>query len=228
MRTFAWAGAALFAGALAYFAWSFLGPFGHVATDGPVGPPLIVDTLLFSLFALHHSLLARTGAKAWLTRVIPPAVERSSYVWVASLLFIAVCTTWQPVPGVWWHSDGAVRWILMSLQGVGAWLTLYSASMLDVFELAGTRGFMRAKPEATELKSHGPYGLVRHPIYLAWLLLVWPPTTMTSTRLVFAIVSTLYLVVAIPFEERSLHASIGPSYAEYVTRVRWRLVPGLY
>ncbi len=227
MRTFAWAGATLFLCALLHFAWRFFGPYGAVVTGSDLAWPVSLDLALFTVFALHHSVLARTGAKTLVMRLIPPALERPAFVWIASLLFIAICALWQPVPGVFWQADGATAWLLRGLSLVGAWLTLQSALMLDVFELAGTRAFMAPKPMG-ELKSHGPYGLVRHPIYLAWLFLVWTPTTMNGTRLVFATISTAYLVIAIPLEERSLHRSIGPAYADYATRVRWRLVPGLY
>lgn len=227
MRTFAWAGAALFVVSLAFFAWCYFGAFGEAAAGLDVLRPVAVNLLLFSVFALHHSLLARTGAKALVTRAVPPQLERATYVWVASLLFIAVCAWWQPVPGVFWHASGAAAWTLRALSLIGAWLTLQSAAMLDMFELAGTRPLMKPRPD-NELKAQGPYALVRHPIYLAWLFLVWTPTAMTGTRLVFATISTAYLVVAIPFEERSLRITLGAKYDAYATRVRWRLVPGIY
>lgn len=228
MRTFAWAGAALFVLSLGYFAWCYFGPFGEPVAGLDVLRPVTIDVLLFSAFALHHSLLARAGAKALVTRAVPPQLERATYVWVASLLFIAVCAWWQPVPGVLWRASGAAAWTLRVLSLAGAWLTLHSAAMLDVFELAGTRPLMTPRPGDNELKAHGPYALVRHPIYLAWLFLVWTPTAMTGTRVVFAAISTAYLVVAIPFEERSLGASLGPAYTAYAGRVRWRLVPFVY
>jgi protein-S-isoprenylcysteine O-methyltransferase Ste14 len=227
VRTFAWAGAALFVVSLAFFAWRYFGPFGEVAAGLDVLRPLTINLLLFSVFALHHSLLARTGAKAVVTRAVPPQLERATYVWVASLMFIAVCALWQPVPGLFWHASGAAAGTLRALSLIGAWLTLQSAAMLDMFELAGTRPLMKPQPDS-ELKAHGPYALVRHPIYLAWLFLVWTPTAMTGTRLAFAAISTAYLVVAIPFEERSLRATLGPKYDAYAMRVRWRLVPGIY
>lgn len=226
--TFAWTGAVLFAVSLLHFAWRFFGPFGAPVPEAAAGPAVAANIALFTAFAMHHSVLARSGVKAALTRVIPPDIERATYVWVASLLFIVVCAAWQPVPGIYWNVTGGAAWALRALSLVGAWLTLHSAAMLDVFDLAGTRPFMASRPQATELKAHGPYGLVRHPIYLAWLFLVWTPTTMTGTRLVFAAVSTFYLVVAIPFEERSLRHTLGPAYAAYAARVRWRMVPFLY
>ena len=228
MRTFAWAGAALFAASLAFFAWCYFGVFGEAAAGRDLMRPIALNVMLFSAFALHHSIVARTGAKALITRVVPPQLERATYVWIASLMFIAVCAWWQPVPGVVWRAGGTAAWTLRGLSLIGAWLTLQSAAMLDMFELAGTRPFMKPRADDGEVKAHGPYALVRHPIYLAWLFLVWTPTAMTGTRLVFAAVSTAYLVVAIPFEERSLRAALGPKYAAYAARVRWRLVPGVY
>lgn len=228
MRTIAWTGAALFVAALLYFGYCYAVPFGRLADDAAVAGPITVDLLLFSAFALHHSVLARTGAKQIVTRLMPAPLERPAYVWIASLLFIVVCALWQPVAGVLWNAHGLAAWGLRALSVVGVWLTLQSAIMLDVFELAGTRAFMTPLGGSTELKSHGPYGLVRHPIYLAWLFLVWTPTTMNGTRLVFAAISTAYLVIAIPFEERSLHGTLGPAYAAYAKRVRWRMIPGLY
>jgi protein-S-isoprenylcysteine O-methyltransferase Ste14 len=227
VRTFAWAGATLFVVSLLHFAWRYFGPYGEPVAGPTMLTPVLVDVLLFSAFALHHSLLARSGAKALVTRIVPPALERATFVWIASLLFIATCAWWQPVPGVLWHVTGPSAWLLRALSVIGAWLTLHSAAILDMFDLAGTRPFMQPRP-AAELTANGPYGLVRHPIYLAWLFLVWTPTAMTGTRLVFAAISTLYLVVAIPFEERSLRATLGPAYADYAARVRWRMVPFLY
>lgn len=227
VRTFAWAGATLFVVSLLHFAWQYFGPYGHPVTGTRVLAPVLINVLLFSAFALHHSLLARTGAKALLTRVVPPVLERATFVWIASLLFIVTCAWWQPVPGLLWQVTGPSAWLLGALSVTGAWLTLHSAAILDMFELAGTRPFMTPQPAAA-LTARGPYGLVRHPIYLAWLFLVWTPTAMTGTRLVFAAISTLYLVVAIPFEERSLRATLGPAYTAYAARVRWRMVPFLY
>jgi protein-S-isoprenylcysteine O-methyltransferase Ste14 len=228
VRTFAWSGALLFASALLYSAWCYAGPFGAMSDGTDAITPALIDVALFSVFALHHSVLARSGAKALVMRVVPPALERTVYVWIASLLFIGVCAWWRPVPGLLWQTHGAVAWTLRALTLAGVWLTLQSALMLDVFELAGTRPFMAARGGSDELKTHGPYGLVRHPIYLAWLLLVWTPAEMNGTRLVFAAISSVYLAVAIPLEDRSLHQSLGAKYADYVVKVRWRMLPGVY
>ncbi len=100
-----------------------------------------------------------------------------------------------------------------------------------MLDLAGVRQVMSAgaaSPFRAALKTNGVYGLVRHPLYFGWTLLVFGAPEMTATRLVFAVISTLYLVVAIPFEERSLIETFGPDYASYQRKVRWRIIPGLH
>jgi protein-S-isoprenylcysteine O-methyltransferase Ste14 len=222
-------GGLLFAASLAYFGWQYMRGFNAPPGPGTSPAAVLTDLALFSLFALHHSLFARTGLKAVVTRTIPATLERSVYVWIASLLFIAVCACWQPVPGVAWHVSGWFGAVLGATQAAGGIFTLVAARHLDVLELAGVRQALNLPSRrASGLDDYGPYGLVRHPIYFAWLLLVWPAPFMNGTRLVFAAVSTLYLVVAIPYEERDLRRHFGAAYDKYAQTVRWRLVPGLW
>ena len=136
-RLIAWAGTAVFALSLAYFLFSYATTFGAVAPDGALAGPVTWNVVLFTVFAMHHSVFARERVRAWVTRWCPPELERSFYVWVASLLFIAVCALWQPVPGAAWNADGAALWALRLLQATGVWLTLRSAAILDVRELSG-------------------------------------------------------------------------------------------
>jgi methanethiol S-methyltransferase len=249
MLATAWLGAALFVISLGYFGYFYLvileQPGGALAAQAPVAAA--VNIALFSAFALHHSLFARTGMKAALARIVPAPLERASYVWMASLLFLAVCGFWQPVPGVAWESSGALRAVLYGVQLAGIIVTVDSASRLDVWDLAGVRQVRAARstalaehpvaaadsrpPQASSpapLELRGPYRWLRHPIYLGWVLLVFGAPTMTMGRLLFATVSTAYLVVAIPIEERSLVHEFGEDYRTYQRQVRWRLVPGLW
>jgi methanethiol S-methyltransferase len=234
----AWAGAALFAGSLSYFLFTYAVTFGEI-TSGAVSPAAIgADIALFTIFALHHSVFARERVRGWMMRTLSPRLERSVYVWVASLMLIAVCALWQPVAGIAWQVDGPAAWLLPAAQLAGVWLTLRSAAIIDIWDLAGVRQAQggpsvgaEALAEAAgppEFKTDGPYGWVRHPIYLGWLLLVFPVATMTMTRLLFAAISSAYIVVAIPFEERSLLRSSGGNYGAYIKAVRWKLIPGLY
>lgn len=222
MRAFAWAGALLFAGALAWFAWSYFVVFG-VPVNGTLDAGAVAaDIALFSAFALHHTLFARTPIRRAIDRYANGA-ERSVYVWAASLLFIGVCTLWVPIAGVLWEVSGPGRWLLGGLQLFGVVVTLRGAAVLDVWELSG----VSAGTSRPTFRTSWPYGWVRHPIYLGWFLLVWPVDVMTMTRFVFAAVSSAYLVIAIPLEEGTLRRTT-PAYDAYRRTVRWRLVPWVY
>jgi len=130
------------------------------------------------------------------------------------------------VPGALWYVASPWAYALAGVQAAGVIITAHSARMIDVLDLAGIRQAW-ALPilRPVELSRDGLYGVIRHPIYLGWLLFVWATPSMTGTRLVFAAVSTLYLLVAIPFEERSLRESMGAAYDRYREDVRWKVVP---
>ncbi|HLG59702.1 MAG TPA: isoprenylcysteine carboxylmethyltransferase family protein [Vicinamibacterales bacterium] len=228
---------------LGYFLFSYAVRFG-VVVPGPVRASSVVwDIALFSVFALHHSVLAREPIRNRVMRAVPQ-LERSLYVWVASLLLVLVCWLWQPVAGVVWNIEsGAAIWALRALQIAGIGLSLYSAALIDIWELAGVRQPNstpdlgdRANPGSRdrdrvgswEFSTRGPYGWVRHPIYLGWFLLVFAVATMTMTQFVFAVVSCAYVLIAIPFEERSLRNTTGGAYERYVTKVPWKLVPRVF
>ncbi len=234
-RAFAWGGALLFAAALAYFLFSYSVTFGEITAGDIPGDSALramaIDVALFSAFALHHSIFARIPVRAFIRRIVPAQLERSVYVWVASLMLIGICYCWQAVPGVAWHIPRPWSWAMLAVQVAGIWLTLRSAAVIDGLELAGVRHLVgRGRPSGRpdmEFKTAGPYGWVRHPIYLGWILVVFALGTMTMTRLVFAVVSSVYLLVAIPFEERTLRAQ-SEAYADYMRRVPRKLIPGLY
>ena len=236
-RLFSWIGALLFLLSLAYFLFAYLTWFGDVRVYGDALLPVTWNVMLFTVFALHHSVFARERVRRMVTSHVAPALERSVYVWIASLLFIAVCAFWRPIPGIAWDVGGAGAWALRVVQVAGLWLTLKSAAILNVLELAGLEPVggerpARADPDGAsgplEFRTAGPYGWVRHPIYVGWFLFVFAATPMTSTRLVFATVSGLYLLIAIPFEERSMRSASPAAYDVYAGKVRWRLVPGIY
>lgn len=228
---FAWTGALLFALSLTYFAYAYAVRFGRAAEGDSVVRPILINAVLFTLFAVHHSVFARSGAKAWLRRRVHAAIERSVYVWAASLLFIAVCWGWQLVPGVAYTVPPPWSLTGYAVQGAGLLLTVKGSKVLDVLDLSGVRSVLEPPPSAARhvpLITTGVYGLVRHPIYLGWALLVFGAPHMTATRLVFAVISTLYLVVAIPWEERGLVREFGAPYEAYRRQVRWRMLPRLY
>ena len=241
-RAFAWAGAVLFAAALGYFLFSYAVTFGEI-TAGTIAPGVIAfDIALFSVFALHHSIFARIPVRSLVRQFVPANLERSVYVWAASLMLIGVCYAWRAVPGVLWQVSRPWSWAIVAVQLVGVWLTLRSAIVIDGLDLAGVRQvstpppsrkevharFGETSPQTVEFKTDGPYGWVRHPIYLGWILVVFSVGTMTMTRFVFAAISSVYLLIAIPFEERTIRAHSAGGYEGYCRQVRWKLVPGLY
>jgi protein-S-isoprenylcysteine O-methyltransferase Ste14 len=232
MGIVAWSGGALFVGSLCYFLYSYLYRFGRAVPDGPVLPAAAADWLLFSLFAAHHSVFARTPAKAWVRRILPPALERSIYTVIASLMFIAVCWWWQPVPGVLYRLDQPLRGVAYAVQAAGIVLTFLGARALDVLDLAGIRAVLRARTDAgpgdVRLSTDGVFGIVRHPLYFGWALFVCAAPDMTATRAVFALVSSAYVAIAISWEERGLVEAFGAEYERYRRRVKWRMIPFLY
>lgn len=204
----------------------FLGgfPVPHSAFDGPlVAWPLAlaVDLGLLALFGLHHSLFARQRIKRRLVRLVPESVERSTYVLAASLLLVAVYAFWRPLPEVLWTHRGPWR-VAAEVAMAAGWLTsLASAHCLGYAELFGLR---RSEPPLHTDRLHG---VVRHPMYLGFLVGVWCVPAMSLGHLVFAGGMTAYLAVGVVFEERDLERRFGDAYRAYRARVP-SLVPGLH
>ncbi len=224
-------GALLFVLSLAAGVSAYVFRFDETAPAG-TSPwvPLIIDVALFSAFALHHSVLARTRLKHALRARVGVDIERALYVMLASALFFACTHLWVPLPGTWYALTGPWWWVGAAVQVAGVTVTLLAARTLSLRELMGLE---RPRQSASTdgpptLETRGLYRLVRHPIYLGWLLGVGGAPLMTSTRLTFAVISVLYLVVAIPYEERSLIDNFGEPYRAYRRRVRWRMLPGVY
>jgi methanethiol S-methyltransferase len=222
-RLFVWIGGAWFVASLALTAWwyaTFLARVKPFAGWRPVA----YDAVLFSVFALHHSALARPASQAALSRVCPDRLLRSVYVWTASLLLILVCLLWWPIGGDLFRAGGPRAFVHAMVQLSGLWLIVLSVRAIDALELAGIRrpGLVGA------LQSEGPYRLVRHPLYLGWMLIVFGAAHMTGDRLAFAVITSLYLVIAIPWEERSLERTFGDAYRRYKGEVRWRAIPYVF
>lgn len=220
---FRWIGALVFLVSLLSFAFTYNIRLRVPAQeDGTTVRDAITNVILFTVFALHHSVMARTGARAWIAQRLPPDLERSVYVWVASVLFLAVCWLWRPLPGVMWqvHGPGLALYVA---QLFGVVLTIAAARLVGVRELAGVKQPDPNRP--VEFTATGPFSLVRHPIYLGWILIVFPSPVMTTSQLLFAVISTLYLIAAIPLEERALIAAHRNAYKAYQEQMPWRLVP---
>jgi protein-S-isoprenylcysteine O-methyltransferase Ste14 len=221
-RAFVWIGGALFIVALAWCAWWYLFAAG-ASLPFTGGRAIAADAALFALFALHHSVFARDAAKRWLDRV-PRDLIRSVYVYAASTLLIAVCAAWRPVGGELYRAGGISGIALAAVQLGGVLMIARAVARIDPLELAGIRQAASGGP----LQTSGPYQWVRHPLYFGWVLAVFGTPHLTGDRLAFAALSTAYLMIAVPWEERSLVRMFGDEYRRYQREVRWRMIPFIY
>ena len=193
------------------------------APTAPLGIALMVNLGLLSLFAVQHSVMARPWFKRALVRMIPQAAERSTYVLASSLALILLFWLWSPLGGTVWDVQNPTgRAVLYGLFAFGFLLVLYTTFLINHFDLFGLRQvwFYLLGREYTPLHFVTPwlYRLVRHPLYVGWLFAFWATPTMTLTHLLFAVVTTAYILVAIQFEERDL-IDAHPEYAGYKRRV---------
>ena len=201
--------------------------------DGPLTRPLTealaINLGLLALFAVQHSGMARPGFKRWWTRIIPECVERSTYVLVSSLLLAAFYVWWKPLGFTLWTTEGTARLAVITLYGVGWALLFYSTLLIDHFDLFGLRQVWRRlrDQQYTSPRFYTPslYRLVRHPLYVGWLVIFWAAPTMTLAHLLFAVMTTAYILIAIRLEERDLMDS-HPEYAAYRARTPM-LIPRL-
>jgi protein-S-isoprenylcysteine O-methyltransferase Ste14 len=210
------------------YAIGFLGNIGVPKSldSGPTDPwptALAIDVGLLSLFAVQHSVMARQGFKRLLTRVIPAAIERSTYVLASSLALLLLFWQWRPLGGTIWEVQNEVgRAVLLGGFAFGWVLVLFTTFVINHFDLFGLRQTWRAfrGQSQSELRFVTPilYRIVRHPLYVGWLFCFWSTPTMTVTHLLFAVVTTAYILVAIQLEERDLMRA-HPEYAEYRRRV---------
>jgi protein-S-isoprenylcysteine O-methyltransferase Ste14 len=222
-RATVWGGGALFVTSLLTCALSYLVAFGR-RTGWRGWAAVAADVVLLTVFAAHHSVFARDRVKRAIEAIIAPGLLRSCYVWTASTLLVLVCLLWQPVGGEIYDARGAQAVVHGGIQLLGAWLIARAVARIDPLELAG----IRPAANVTDLQVGGPYRLVRHPLYLGWILLVFGTPRLTGDRLVFAVVTSSYLVIAIPWEEQSLARNFGDAYARYKSTVRWRVIPFIY
>ncbi|MBW4619091.1 MAG: isoprenylcysteine carboxylmethyltransferase family protein [Cyanosarcina radialis HA8281-LM2] len=189
-----------------------------------LGNSLLINTALLGIFGIQHSVMARQGFKNWWTQFVPKPVERSTYVLFSSLCLIALFYFWQPMGGTIWKVTNSIGVaILYALFASGWLLVLVTTFLINHFDLFGLRQvwlYLRGQ-EYTQLKFGTPalYKYVRHPLYVGWLLAFWSSPTMTAAHLVFAIITTAYILVAIQFEERDLVDIHGETYADYRRRV---------
>jgi methanethiol S-methyltransferase len=232
-------------GGFAYlvFLGTFLYAIGFVAQtvvprtidSGPTSPwpaALLINLALMSVFAVQHSGMARQGFKKLFARIASPAIERSTYVLLASLALILLFWQWQPMPTVIWNVESPALAGIVTACGFLGWLiVLYSTFLISHFELFGltqvVAHFAGRVAEPVRFRTPGLYRLIRHPIYLGFIIAFWSAPTMTLGHLLFAAVTTAYIFVGITLEERDLVSLFGNEYRRYRERVAM-LLPGLF
>jgi len=190
----------------------------------PLAEALIVNILLMSLFAMQHSVMARKQFKDWWTRYVPKSVERSTYVLLASLALVLLFWQWRPIPTVVWQiADPQIAMMVTGLSFVGWLLVLTSTFLINHFELFGLHQVannLAGRPmPGHRFRTPVLYKVVRHPIYLGFIIAFWVAPVMTVGHLLFAAVTTAYIFVGIFLEERDLTELFGDEYRRYRERV---------
>ncbi len=212
------------------YAIPFVGDFLVAKTintglETPFGQALLINLFVLTIFALQHSIMARHGFKSWWTSIIPKPIERSTYVLLASLALLLIFWQWRPMGGIIWEvqNEAAVA-LLYGFYGLGWLIVLLSTFMINHFELFGLKqvyeNLKNIEPQPIPFKVSFFYSIVRHPIMLGFIIAFWAAPVMTAGRLVFAMTTTLYILIAIKFlEERDLKKMHGETYIEYQKKV---------
>jgi protein-S-isoprenylcysteine O-methyltransferase Ste14 len=224
----------MFLGVFIYMV-GFLGNFGVPrAIDGPPIDPflqaLLINAGLVAIFGLQHSIMARPWFKQLLTKIVPEAAERSTYVLFTNFALILLYWQWRPMGGEVWDVQSSMgRWLLYSAFAAGWMIVLATTFMINHFDLFGLRQvwlhFRGKEYSSLGFVTPGPYSYIRHPLYVGWFTVFWATPTMTMAHLAFALTMTAYILIAIPFEERDLVEFHGEEYEDYRSRTP-KFLPG--
>jgi methanethiol S-methyltransferase len=209
---------------------AFLADFGvpwTVNSGGYGGEPwtaAVINALLVLGFGLHHSVTARPAFKRWWTRIIPPYLERATYLYMTAAMTAVLVGFWQPVPITIWHVQPF--WAVAAIVSLylGVWLMMFSATFhfghFGFFGLAQAwRRVREREVTGTTFTARYLYAVVRHPISLGWMVAPWITPHMTVGQLVFALSATAYVLIATWFEEADLVAEFGDRYRRYRAEV---------
>ncbi len=191
---------------------------------GALIPSIIINVVLLGLFAIQHSVMARPAFKQWFTKFVPAVIERSTYVLLSSLLLFLLYYCWQPMPDVIWHVESSIGSMILTGTFWLGWLfVLLSTFMINHFDLFGLRqvylNFKGQDYSELDFRIVGLYNLCRHPIMLGFIIAFWATPTMTAGHLLFAAVTTIYIFIALQFEEHDLVSLFGDVYKNYQKKV---------
>lgn len=189
----------------------------------PMGTAVFINLLLLGLFAVQHSLMARPFFKRAWTRIVPPAAERSTYVLFSSIALGVLFALWEPIGGIIWNAESVAGIVLLYTAYALGWALVFVSTLainhLDLFGLRQVWYYATGREyEPLIFVQPWLYRVVRHPLYVGWLLVMWATPTMTVAHLVFAVACTAYILIAIQLEEHDLQVA-HKEYREYKKRV---------
>ena len=221
-------GVTCYAAFFACFLYSiaFVGNFDIVpktidsGTAGPIGVALAINVALLSIFAVQHTGMARPGFKEVWTKIIPEPAERPTYVLLTVVCLVVIYAFWQPIGGtVWEVTNSAGAAALTGLYFFGWAMLLYATALIDHFDLFGLRqawlAFRGKEYTNHSFATPGVYKHIRHPLYVAWAIIFWATPEMSFGHLLFAVVTTAYMILAVFVEERDLVQHFGDAYRRY-------------
>jgi protein-S-isoprenylcysteine O-methyltransferase Ste14 len=229
-------------GILAYivFLGAFLYAIGFVGNIGvpksidsgptvPLAQALVINVLLLTLFAVQHSVMARPAFKRWWTQFVPKQIERSTYVLLASVILLLLFWQWRPMPAVVWDARATILGpVLLGLSALGWLIVLFSTFLINHFDLFGLRQvalyFQRQPYIPVSFVTRGLYKVVRHPLMLGFLIAFWATPLMSAGHLMFAGVTTAYILIALQLEEHDLVQADPATYERYRRETRM-LIP---
>jgi len=192
---------------------------------------IMLNSGLIALFGIQHSVMARPGFKSWLTRFWPASIERSLFVLATVVVLVLIFAYWRPLTPLVWSAEAPwLRTFLWALFLAGWAMVFVTTWLLNHFELFGLHqawaDFRRTAVPEPRFRTPLFYRFVRHPLYLGFLLAFWAIPDMSQGHLLLAGGFTIYILIAIRYEERDLVAHLGEQYADYRKRVGM-LIPGI-
>lgn len=197
----------------------------------PVPISLLINTLILGLFVIQHTIMARSAFKSFITKIIPGAAERSTFVLATNLIFLLLFTQWRPLSDTVWLVESAGGSMILNVLFWAGWgLVLISTFLIDHFDLFGLKQVVfylfKKDYQPPKFQETSLYKYIRHPLLLGFIIAFWATPHMTVGHLFFAIMTTAYTLVGITFEERDLIKHHGEIYVNYAKRVP-KLIPFL-